>query len=416
VEPIIPAPFRALLRGPLAWYYAATLVTSIGIGLSFVLSVIYVHDIRHHSIYFATGLLAANAVIGLAAASVIGTLTDRHGPVVVYVTLLLGESAGLVVWAYADTAALLVFASVILAVCGGAIFGPGSVIVARLVAPELRQRAYGTNFMLLNLGIGIGGLVSASVVRLSEPVTFTWLYLGTAAFTLVAVLPIRHLRRFGGPVAPTEMDDEQRGEGWRQVLRDRRLLHFIGAAIILLTCGYGSIDSGLSLFVVDQIHLAVGAVAVALFFNTVTIVLAQLLVLRLIEGRSRTTVMAVVGLFWAGAWLVIGLTAHLPHTAALAALCAAVSIFAIGETLWSPVGPALINDLAPEHLRGRYNAALGLTWGTASVLAPLLAGVFLGSALAHWWPFVIALGALVGGALLLSLRFRLTVHEDGRAA
>jgi MFS family permease len=294
------------------------------------------------------------------------------------------------------------------------LFGPGSVILTRLVPSGSRQRAFGTNFMLLNLGIGLGGLVSASVVRLSHPATFTGLYLGTAAFVALAGLPIFHVRRFSRPAASDEIDDERQGEGWRHVLVDRRLLHFVVAAIVLITCGYGSIDSGLSLFVVNQIHLTVKAVGVALFFNTVTIVLAQLFAIKLIEGRSRTLVMGSVSLFWAGAWAMIGATVHLRHAGALVVVCLAVSVFAVGETLWSPVGPALINDLAPEHLRGRYNAAFGLTWGISSALAPLLAGLFLGSAHADLWPFAIALGALIGGAALVSLRWRLTPVEDGR--
>jgi MFS family permease len=416
VEPLVPKEFRVLLRGPLGWFYSATTIIAVGVGLSFVLSVIYVHDIRHHSIAFATGLLALNAVVGLVAAPVIGTVTDRRGPTTVIVTLLFGEATGLVLWAFATSTVQLLAGSFLMALSGGALFGPGTVILTRLVPTDMRQQAYGTNFMLLNLGIGVGGLVSASVVRLSDPATFTALYMGTAAFTLLACLPLVRLRRFGGPAPAEEVDDERGAEGWRHVVTDRRLLHFVGAAIVLLTCGYGSIDSGLSLFVVNQVRLAVSAVAVALFFNTVTIVLAQLVTIRFIEGRSRTLVMGTVSLFWAGAWALIGSTAHLHHAAALVVLCLAVSVFAVGETLWSPVGPALINDLAPEHLRGRYNAAFSLTWGVSSALAPLVAGLFLGSSAARLWPFAVGVGALAGGAVLVSLRLRLTPAEDGRPA
>jgi hypothetical protein len=44
-----------------------------------------------------------------------------------------------------------------------------STLLSRLVALELRQRAFGVNFMLVNLGIGFGGLISASVVNLEQP-------------------------------------------------------------------------------------------------------------------------------------------------------------------------------------------------------------------------------------------------------
>ena len=49
--------------------------------------------------------------------------------------------------------------------------------------------------------------------------------------------------------------------------------------------GYGSLDAGFSLFVVNNLHLSVHAIGVMFFFNTSTIVLAQLWVLNRLFGR-----------------------------------------------------------------------------------------------------------------------------------
>jgi hypothetical protein len=51
--------------------------------------------------------------------------------------------------------------------------------------------------------------------------------------------------------------------------------------------GYGSREAGLSLFVVNNLHLSVRVIGVALFFNTSTIVGAQLFILNRIQGRAR---------------------------------------------------------------------------------------------------------------------------------
>ena len=185
------------------------------------------------------------------------------------------------------------------------------------------------------------------------------------------------------------------------------------SSIVLLTFGYGSLEPGSPSSVVDQDHLAVRVVSIALFCNTVTIVLSQLFVLRLMDGRSRTRILAVVSAFWAVSWVAIGLAVHVRQAAAVVVLCLAQVAFALGETLWSPVGPALVNDLAPEHLRGRYNVAFGLTWGLSGAFAPIVAGLFLGSGLADAWPYVVGLGALVGGGLVYRLHRRLTPAEDG---
>jgi len=414
VTRILPKEFRHLLRGPLGWFYLSGFITSIGMGLSLILFVVYVHDVRHHSIAFATGLLSMNAVVGIALSPLIGTATDRLGPFRVYATMAVGMAIAVVIWGFSGSIVPMVIASVVMAVCGGAFWGPATVLLVRCVPEEWRQQAFGTNFGLFNLGVGLGGLVSALVVNIHHADTFRNLYIGTAAFVALSLIPISTLRSLGGPATTEELSDEKRQEGWREVIRDRRLLHFIFGGVIMLTCGYGSLDAGYSLYIVDVVKLAVGIVGITLFFNTLTIVVGQLFTLRFIEGRSRTKVMGVVSLFWATSWIVIGVAAHIPHTFALVVLCIASSIFAIGETCWSPVGPSLVNDLAPDHLRGRYNVASSLVWGLASAFAPMVASAFLSSSAAPIWPFAVAGGALVGGSFLFRLRKHLTAKQDGR--
>ncbi len=46
--------------------------------------------------------------------------------------------------------------------------------------------------------------------------------------------------------------------------------------------------------------------------NTAVIVLAQLFVINRVEGRSRTTVLALVGVVYAASWLVAGVAAFVP--------------------------------------------------------------------------------------------------------
>ena len=60
----------------------------------------------------------------------------------------------------------------------------------------------------------------------------------------------------------------------------------------------------------------------------------------------------------------------------LVAACA--SVFALGETLLQPTIPALVNDLAPDHLRGRYNALSSGAFQLAAIIAPPIAGFLIG--------------------------------------
>ena len=125
----------------------------------------------------------------------------------------------------------------------------------------------------------------------------------------------------------------------------------------------------------------------------------QLVVLQRIEGRRRTRVIAVMGVVWAFSWLLLGLSGLVPGTLGATLLVAAcASVFAFGETLLQPTIPALVNDLAPDHLRGRYNALSSGSFQLAAVIAPPISGILIGHALGD-----VYIGLLIVGCLLCGL-------------
>ncbi|MFI5034769.1 MAG: MFS transporter [Acidimicrobiales bacterium] len=414
LDELVPTNFRRSMNGPLRLFFAATFFACLGRGLTLSLWVVYLHNVRGFSTTFSTLLLAAAAVAGLAASPFWGTMTDRFGPMRVLLITFVAEAGGLVGWAYARTEREAVIYGLLVAILGGAGWGPASTMLSRMVPSAQLQRAFGVNFMLVNLGIGFGGLVSASIVDLHRPVTFTVLYVINAAVTLVAAAILLPLRRYGAPVTDHHDDPVKSAEGWREVARDRRLVLLVLASLVLLTGGYGSQEAGFSLFVVNNLHLSVHVIGVIFFFNTTTIVLAQLWVLNRIEGRSRSRVMAVVGVFWFVFWAMLDVTLALPPVLAVASLCAAMVIFAVGETMLQPTGSAIVNEIAPEHLRGRYNAALGLTWAVSGSVAPVIVALFFDIHLGNWWPMSIGAMALASSMLMLNLRHHLSELEDGR--
>jgi MFS family permease len=401
------------MRGPLRRFYTCTSIASIGQGLTLSLFVVYLHNVRHFSTSFATLLLALSAVVGLASAPIWGTMTDRLGPLRVILFAYTANAAALVFWGIAHTKMQAMLAALLIAVFGGAAWGPMSTMLSRLVTPDHRQRAFGVNFMLVNLGLGVGALVSASVVDIQRPDTFIMLYAFNAAVTLLAAIFFLSIRTHGGPLKEHH-DPEKRAEGWGVVIRDNRMVRYVIASVFLMIGGYGSLDSGLSLFVVNNLQLSVHTIGVIFFFNTMTIVLAQLWVLNRIERRSRTRVMGVVAGFWFIFWIILQATLALPAAASIPLLCLAMVVFAIGETMLQPVGSAIVNDIAPEHLRGRYNAAAGLSWGISSSLAPAITALYFSVHVGNWWPLGTGLTALVGGLMMIDLRRHISATADGR--
>jgi MFS family permease len=412
---LIPAEFRQAMTPQLKRFYAMVFTGCVGMGLTLSMTIVYVHNVRHHSVAFATGLMAAGAVVGILVNPISGSLTDRFGPGVMIMTSSVMGSIGLSFLAFSKSAPQLIFSALFLAMFAGGGWGPGATLLSRLVSEEHRQRAFGMNFMFVNLGIGVGSLIAALIVDIHHPFSFTVLYLTNAGVGLVGTCIFLTIRQYAKPVEEIH-NPETAGEGWREVWQDKTFRWFLLCGVLLMIGGYGSQESGYSLYVVNNLHMSIHYIGLILFFNTMTIVGAQLVVLNRIEGKSRMKVLASVAVLWAFFWVVLGSVKGLPLALALVMLIISMMVFAVGETLFSPIGGALVNELAPEHLRGRYNSAQGFVWGIAGTLAPVITSAYFETGNSNLWPFATGATALVGGFLLLRLRRNLSPAQDGIAS
>jgi MFS family permease len=106
---------------------------------------------------------------------------------------------------------------------------------------------------------------------------------------------------------------------------------------------------------------------------------------------------------WASAWmLVFGAGLWLSAAAAAAVIVLAGGIFAVGECLQGPTQQALIAELAPDRLRGRYMALSTSSWSIGWIAGPALGAFVLQQKPLALWPiaagFCLAAGS--GGLLL----------------
>jgi MFS family permease len=139
------------------------------------------------------------------------------------------------------------------------------------------------------------------------------------------------------------------------------------------------------------------------FVNTLVVVLLQLPITRLAEGRRRIPVLALVGVVAAAAWLLVPISAlWLAGTSAFVLLAVAVSIFAVSECLQGAVLPALVVDLADARLLGRYMAISALSWQVGFTIGPAAGGGLLAASPTGLW-LATAFVLLAAGAATLTL-------------
>jgi MFS family permease len=203
------------------------------------------------------------------------------------------------------------------------------------------------------------------------------------------------------------------------VLRDRAFIRFFIFGLALTTFGYAQIEVGFTAFATQVVEVSPTVIGWAFAANTFVIVVAQLFVVRWLDGRSRTRALAVVGLVFATCWIVLagaGLAGqHGLAWLAVTGVVVSFMIFATGETLLSPVMPTITNALAPDELRGRYNAVGSMVWGVSGIIGPVAAGPLIGGGYATAWVLLVIAGCLVACGLALDLHRRLTPEQDGRA-
>jgi MFS family permease len=84
----------------------------------------------------------------------------------------------------------------------------------------------------------------------------------------------------------------------------------------------------------------------------------------------------------------------------------AVILFGLGECFQGPVQGALVADLAPPRLRGRYMAVSTNSWDLGFLLGPAIGGFILAAEPLALWPLA-AVACLAAGAGALSLESRL---------
>ena len=387
-------------------------LSAVGGGLTMPLLIVYLGEVRGLGTGPAGLIVGYIAAISLIAFPVVGWAADRFGPRPILMVGLLVEATGIGLLAFVDTLPKAFAATSVLSLGGAMAWPSQSALLGRVTAPEARERVFGIQFMLLNLGLGLGGLVSALVVSETDARTFQWLYAGDAASFLLYFAVLLTLRGVGvGRVAHEEGTD---AGGFREVIADRRLRRLLVLSVVLLTSGYGALEVGVPVFITVINDQDVSWVGASFAANTFTIVLCQLFVLRWIKGRSRSMLLVSVAVIWAASWLLIGSSLALGHMLAIAVILIASALFAVGETIWAPVAPSLVNDLAPDRLRGRYNSTMSLVWSISGIIGPGIAGLMLGAGLSIPWIALLLAGCAFAGFLSLRLRRILTPALDGR--
>lgn len=386
------------------WLLSTVAIQTLGRGMTLPFTIIYLHEVRGFDLGFSGALMSLIAITGLVVTGPGGTLIDRYGARRVLIIGLVSMIAGCTLLAYATHPAVATVAVVLIGVNFGVSWPGFNALIASVVEGELRQQYFGVNFALVNLGIGVGGIIGGFFVNVDDPATFTAIFLVDAATSLIPLaLLLGPLRRVRTQPEHDAAADDTAG-GYREIVRRPAVLWLTLLTFLSVFIGYGQLEAGFPAFARQVAEVSTRVVGISFAVNTAVIVLLQFAVLRLISGKRRTRVMQVMALIWALSWVALGAAGLLPGSLAAAiGVIAFMGVFAFGETMLQPTVPAIYNDLATDRTRGRYNAINSAAFQGGAITGPLVAGLLLGVGADGWFVAVMVAGSLAVGVLALVL-------------
>ncbi len=351
-------------------------LAQVGLGLLLPFLFVYASEVRGLGLATAGVVVAAVSVGGVAAVAS-GGLIDRFGAARVAVAGLLISAVGCLGLAAGREAWSLVASALMQGVGAGCMWNSLFALYAQVVEPRHRSDVFGVNYAVQNLGLGIGAALGAARLNPSDPRSFETAFVVAAACTAGFAALLVASGEAARATRHASTDPASR-RGFRALLADRGLLAAVALNGLLVLAAFGQITTAFSAWAMERVPSPTSVIGWAWSANTFTIAVSQLFVLRLVRRGRRTRAACLAAIGFGAAWTLALIAGLVGGALGAAGLVFALAVFGFSETLLSPSVSPMVNDLAPDDLRGRYNALYNLSWQAGLVIGPLIAGWALG--------------------------------------
>ncbi|MEU8772361.1 MFS transporter [Streptomyces sp. NPDC048606] len=371
-----------------AWIiFAGTIVNRLGFMVTpFLVYYLGSRGISTSQVPYVLGALGAGNLIGPLLG---GFLADRRGRRSTIVIGLLGVAVSHGLLFVAPNLVTLVLAAALLSITGSTVGPAASALLADSVEPERRRSAFSLIHWAVNIGTAGAGMLGGFLATQGY-----WLLFTVDAVTSLAYAVIAAIMLPAGAPAPGAGPSRGKG-GYGVVFRDplmRALLPLFGISVAI----YCLIEAGLPLAIRDD-GLPPTTLGLMFALNAALVVILQPVATSVLNGIPPLPV-------YVAASILVALGVALTGVADSAwAYAGTVVLWSVGEASIGGIHSAIIQSIAPEDARGRYQGAFQWSCGIARFTA-LTAGTAL---YAHagppvlWWTTAVlgVTAALAAGSL-----------------
>ncbi|MER7576336.1 MFS transporter [Streptomyces sp. NPDC126514] len=380
------------------WLWTSTLVNRLG-GFVATFMALYLTLDRGYSASYAGLVVALHGLGGVISSLAGGVMTDRLGR---RPTLLISQTATAVSVAalgFVHHPAAIAGVAFLVGMASNASRPAVQAMMADIVRPEDRVRAFSLNYWAINLGFAVSSMAAGFIAEYSYRAGFLVEGAMTLACAIVVFLKLPESR----PERTEAVKAQESAVGLGTVLRDGPFMGVVSLSfLIALVFQQGAI--GLPVAMGDA-GFTPADYGMAIAVNGVLIVVLQIPVTRFIEHRDPRRLLVISSVL---AGYGFGLTAF---AGSVGLFALTVCVWTLAEIVNAPTQTSLVVRLSPTHGRGRYQGMYTMSWAVASLVAPLMSGVVIDRYGAEWlWGLCAVIGTVAGLGYGVLMR-RLPVQE-----
>ncbi|MGQ9585787.1 MAG: MDR family MFS transporter [Anaerolineae bacterium] len=378
-----PRPFWVLFFG--------SIINSMGGGLVYPFLSIYLRQRLEIPMTTVGVIISLWSLAAFPAQLVGGSLADRLGRRSMMVFSLLASGATTLGFGLAPNFAIFT----VLAILAGStspLYGPAAnAMLADLVGPARRPRAFGLLRIASNLGFAMGPALGGFIAGRSYLLLFTLGALTSLIYALIVFLGTYETR----PEAVEPAQGREGAQGFSHILRNRPFLVFSALAVVSSLL-YAQMTLILPVHMKEDYGLPEHYYGWVMTSNAGLVAVLQYAVTRWAERWPRLRMMALGSTLYALGVGSVSLARGFPW------FVASMVTVTFGEMINIPVSNSVAADMAPPELRGRYMGVFGLTWSLGFAVGPVMGGAISDQlGVAFLWPSMCAMGLVAAGGFLL---------------
>jgi MFS family permease len=348
-------------------------------------------------------IFGAFSITGIVGSTIGGALTDRLGrkPMLLFGLIVSAVSS---IWlGFADNLQMFFAGAVFVGLFSNA-GGPAQQAMLADLLPD-SQRAKG--FAIWRVIVNIAAAVGPAIGGLLATRSFLSLFITDAGVSvLVAIMVFFLLPETRAFIKKDQRESMvQSFQGYGRVIRDATFMFFWVASVFTWLV-YMQMNSTLAVYLRDSHGVSEQGFGFLLSLNAAIVVLFQFAITRRVERFPPFLVMAWGSLLYAVGFGLYGLAAD------YSAFIIAMIIITIGEMLNAPIGQAIVANLAPEDMRGRYMAFFGFSFAIPGIVGTLLAGLIMDNADPRMVWYAAGLLGIIATSMYVSLHARVNRNKD----